>query len=121
MQRFKILIVEDEYIERQAYKIALELAGYVVCGSVSSGEEAIEQAEFEKPDIVIMDIALDGEMDGIEAAKHMISSFGIPVIYVTGYWDEDDKMRAGVSKEHEYLVKPIDSSTLVNAIAAALG
>jgi CheY-like chemotaxis protein len=86
----------------------------------SSGEQAIEIAENEKPDIMIMDIGLHGSMDGIEAAGQIKDRFGIPVIYVTGYADDNLKEKAGVDKPHEYLVKPITREDIKSSIEMAL-
>ncbi len=120
MQKIKVLIVEDEIISARSYAIVLKGLGYAICSLASTGEKAIEIAENEKPDIVIMDIGLHGSMDGLEAAKKIKDHFGTPVIYVTGYLDEDIKEKAGITEPHEYLSKPIQRTDLKNSIELAL-
>ena len=80
----RILIAEDEYIVAIGIKKMLKSLGYMVTGVASSGEDAINKAESTFPDVVLMDIMLKGNMDGIEAAKEIITKFNIPVIYLTG-------------------------------------
>lgn len=80
----RILIVEDEAIVALSLKMELETRGYKVCGFVSSGEEAIDKARAESPDLILMDINLSGEMDGIEAAEKIVSSGDARVIFFSG-------------------------------------
>ena len=116
----KILIVEDEIISARSYAIVLKGLGFEVCSLASTGEKAIEIAENEKPDIVIMDIGLHGNMDGLEAAKKIKDRFRIPVIYVTGYFDEEIRERACVTEPYEFLLKPIQREDLKKSIELAL-
>jgi CheY-like chemotaxis protein len=81
----RILIVEDESIVQLDLQRRLERMGYVVVGIASRGEEAIVKAVELKPDLVIMDVKLDGPMDGIEAARRIRGVHGTPVVYVTAY------------------------------------
>ena len=83
MSTVKILVVEDERITAEDMRKALNSVGYEVPAIVSSGEDAIKVSEEIKPDLVIMDIKLEGEMDGIEAAEKIRSKLGIPIIYLT--------------------------------------
>jgi CheY-like chemotaxis protein len=85
MSKAKILIVEDEIITAAALRNELQGLGYSISSFSTSGEKAIKTAEHELPDIVLMDIKLNGERDGIEADKEIHSRFGIPIIYMTGY------------------------------------
>lgn len=109
MVKTKILIVEDEKITAEQMKIDLENSGYQVIGSVVSGEEAIKMVEELPVDLVIMDIYLKGEMDGIEAAREIRDRFGIPVIFLTAYSDEDTVQRAKLTEPSGYIIKePFD-------------
>lgn len=89
MKKRKVLIVEDDCIVAMDTQLRLEALGYIVSGIASSGGTAISAAKEGKPDVVLMDISLKGEMNGIEAAKVISSRFGIPSIFVTGYSDAD--------------------------------
>lgn len=82
MKMYKILIVEDEEIIAFDLKLNLELNGYEVLEPCPSGAEAIAKAKAEKPDLVVMDIVLKGDMDGIEASAEM-NELGIPVVFLT--------------------------------------
>ena len=85
----KILIVEDEPAMAFILKKLITDMGYSVCASVVSGEESIIEAEKHMPDLVLMDINLEGEMDGIEAAEIILTKFGVPVIYATADGEEE--------------------------------
>ena len=84
----------------------LEDLGYTVSAVVSSGEEAIQKAEELDPDLVMMDITLEGEMDGIEAAEQITDRFNIPVIYLTGHSDDRILQRARETELSSFLQKP---------------
>lgn len=89
-----ILLVEDEALTAMSIKLELERAGYRVCKHVVSGEEAILAAQQESPDLILMDILLAGELDGIEAARQIGSIQDIPVLFMTGYPDKELEDRA---------------------------
>ncbi|WP_145975974.1 ATP-binding response regulator [Methanobacterium congolense] len=124
----KILVVEDELITAEDIKSGLEFAGYTVPAIVSSGEDAIEKAGELKPDLVLMDIKLKGEMDGIEAAGQIRVRYDIPVIYLTAYSDETTVQRAKVTEPSGYILKertglikkPFEESELHTAIEITL-
>jgi PAS domain S-box-containing protein len=124
----KILVVEDERITAEDIKSGLEFAGYTVPAIVSSGEDAIEKAGELKPDLVLMDIKLKGEMDGIEAAGQIRVRYDIPVIYLTAYSDETTVQRAKVTEPSGYILKertglikkPFEESELHTAIEITL-
>ncbi|MGB9978138.1 methanogen output domain 1-containing protein [Methanobacterium sp.] len=116
----KVLIVEDERILAIGMKRKLENVGYTVIGIACSGEEAIENAKETNPDLILMDIVLKGEMDGIEAAQQIINLYNIPVIYLTAYADEEILERAMVTEPYGYLLKPFNINELKANIKMAL-
>ena len=85
----RILIVEDEGILAEDLGLSLENLGYSVEGKVSTGREAVNLAEDLRPDLILMDIKLQGDIDGIEAADQIRTRLDIPVVYLTGYAEED--------------------------------
>ena len=116
----RILIVEDEGILAIELKEKLERLGYNVPTIASSGEEAIELASKHRPDLILMDIVLDGEMDGIEAANKIRSNFKVPIIYLTAYADDETVKRAKITEPFGYLVKPYNEKELQIALEMAL-
>ncbi|MBU7029717.1 MAG: PAS domain S-box protein [Theionarchaea archaeon] len=116
----KTLIVEDEGIVAKDMKNRLERLGYAVVAMVSSGEEALKKVEEMCPDVVLMDIVLKGEMNGIEAAEQIRTQFNIPVVYVTAYADENTLQRAKITEPYGYILKPIGDRELHIAIEMAL-
>lgn len=120
MQRPRILIVEDETIIAMDLESSLKGLGYEVTSIVSTGEEAIEKAEAENPDLILMDIRVEGEMDGIEAAAEIRGRFDIPVIFSTAYLDAERLDRAKVTMPFGYLLKPIQNRDLRVTIEMAL-
>ncbi len=116
----KILIVEDENIVAWDIKEALEKLGHTVVASVVSGAEAIQIAATARPDVVLMDIRLEGDMDGIAAAAEIYSRFDIPVIYLTAHADDHTLERATATNPFGYLVKPFRQRELHTTIQVAL-
>ncbi len=120
MTRPRIMVVEDESIIAMDIRRMLEAQGYSVPATASSGEEAIAQASKVKPDLILMDIVLKGEMDGIEAAEEIRAGLGTPIIYLTAYADDETLQRARVTEPFGYLVKPFEARELRSAIEMAL-
>jgi len=116
MIKKKILIVEDEVITAISLQHLLEHWGCGKCEKVSSGKEAIEKAMSEKPDIVLIDINLRGETNGIEAARQLQARFCVPIIFITGYSDEETIKEAKKIKPVGYFVKPLDFNKLRSTI-----
>lgn len=114
------MIVEDEIITAMALKQSLENQGYEVCPLITTGKEAIENAESEEPDIVLMDISILGEMDGIETAKEIFSHFGIPTVFMTGYDENDVREKIKQVTSAGYLIKPLNFTKLKLKIEAIL-
>ncbi len=115
-----ILIVEDEDLVARDLKKRLTELGYEVAGIKHSGQGAINGVEKSKPDIVLMDIMLKGDIDGVTAAGEIKSRFEIPVIYLTAYSDDDTLARAKITEPFGYLLKPFEIRELHTAIEIAL-
>jgi len=116
----RILVVEDEAIVARDIQQQLEKLHYSVVATVDSYEEAIRQAGACKPDLVLMDIVLEGGRDGIDAAQIMCSRFNIPVVYLTAFSDREKLQRACATEPYGYLVKPFEPRELHTTIQAAL-
>jgi putative nucleotidyltransferase with HDIG domain len=108
----KILVVEDERIVGEDIKFRLQKLGYSVPPIVRSGEEAIKKVKALSPDLVLMDIVLDGEMDGVEAATIIKSHYDIPVVYLTAYSDSKTLERAKITEPYGYVLKPFEDRDL---------
>ena len=115
-----LMLVEDERIVAFDLKRQLQGFGYHVGSIVASGEQAISQAATDKPDLVLMDIHLEGRMDGIEAATTIRSRQQIPVVFLTAYAEDDTLRRALDSRPFGYLVKPCEGRELHATIQMAL-
>jgi signal transduction histidine kinase len=98
----------------------LEGFGYQVCGLAASGPMAIQLADEHRPDLILMDIKLKGEMDGIEAAGHVRALFEVPIIFVTAFTDDETLIRVKASSSYGYLVKPYHERELKISIELAL-
>ena len=120
MAKAQILIVEDERIVAQDIRVTLVNLGYSVAAVVSSGEAAIEKAEELRPDLVLMDIVLREDMDGIQAAEQIRTRFDIPVVYLTAYADEKRLERAKLTQPFGYVLKPFNDRELHTNIEMAL-
>ena len=116
----RILIAEDELIAGKSIRNTLTSLGYNVLGIVTSGEEVVRQAGKMLPDIVLMDIKLKGEVDGIEAARQIQCHFNIPVIYLTDFSDDAILQRAKLTEPFGYTIKPINGRELLTTIEMAL-
>ncbi len=116
----RILIVEDEGIIAKDIERALQKLAYHVVGIVSTGEEALLQAADERPDLVLMDIMLKGEIDGIETAQRIRQQFGVPVVYLTAFGDPKTLQRATATAPFGYVLKPFEDRELYAAVESAL-
>ncbi len=116
----RILVAEDEGLVATDVKMTLESYGYEVCSIASTGEEALLKCEGERPDLVLMDIMLAGQMDGIEAADRIKGLYDIPVVYLTAYSDEVLLKRAKKTEPFGYLVKPFGDRELYSTIEMAI-
>ena len=102
------MIVEDEVILSSLLKKQLEVEGYFVCGCFTTGEKAIEFVKTTKPDVILMNIRLVGEIDGIEAAEKILEKSNIPMIFMTGYGESDVVVRTQKINPIACLIKPVE-------------
>ena len=116
----RILVVEDEKIVAEDIRLTLSDLGYEVAAVVATGEEAIEKCAELEPDLVLMDIVLEGEIDGIETAKRMRSVCDVPIIYLSAYANYMTGDRMPVTEPYSYLLKPFKPVDLGSAIKIAL-
>jgi signal transduction histidine kinase len=116
----RILIVEDEGIVARDLQTSLEALGHVVCGTSATGPDAVRQARTERPDVVLMDIRLRGEMDGIEAARRIRQERDVPVVFLTAYADQDTLERAADVGPYGYVLKPFEEQELHVTVLMAL-
>jgi PAS domain S-box-containing protein len=120
MPATRILIVEDEMLIARELESRLTGLGYEVVDIASSGREAINLVEQGQPHLVLMDIVLKGDMDGIEAATQIRRRWSLPVIYLTAYTDDNTLKRARVTEPFGYIVKPFSERELRANIEMAL-
>ena len=114
----RILVAEDETIIRLDLKETLERAGFEVCGEARDGEEAVELAREEKPDLAVLDVKMP-RLDGIEAARRILAERPIPIVMLTAYGHDELVARAVEAGVFAYLVKPFRESDLLPAIQTA--
>jgi CheY-like chemotaxis protein len=120
MEKINILVVEDENILALGLKKKLENLGYAVTGMADSGDETFRQIEANLPDLILMDIVIKGEMDGIETAAKLKKSYSIPVIYLTAYADDEILKRAARTEPYGYILKPYKEKELKANIEMAI-
>lgn len=120
MPKPKILIVEDDGIVAMDIEGRLIKLGYDVCGKKASGEGAIEVVKNESPDLVLMDIVLKGNLDGIETSEIIQSRFGVPIVFLTAHADEERFERAKITTPFGYIIKPFRDKELKITIEMAL-
>ncbi|HAJ57984.1 MAG TPA: hybrid sensor histidine kinase/response regulator [Cyanobacteria bacterium UBA8543] len=120
MSNAKLLLVEDEEIVAFDLEDTLHALGYEVSAIVGSGEEAIASATTIHPDLILMDILLQGRKNGIEAAKEIRSILNIPVVYLTAYADINTLQQAKLTEPFGYLIKPFQEKELQTTIEIAL-
>ncbi len=116
----KILVTEDEGIVAADIEDRLRNLGYQVTATCSSGAEALAKIAETEPDLVLMDIMIQGDMDGVETAAQVRKQFGIPVIYLTAYSDDATFQRAKITEPFGYLLKPFEERELRTNIEMAL-
>jgi two-component system response regulator LytT len=120
MSKINILITEDESIVAKDIQMSLKKLGYNVIGICNNGDDSIHTAEEHRPDIVLMDIMLKGEMSGIEAADQIRKKLNIPIIFLTAYADESTLSKAKITEPYGYIIKPFKEIDLRTTIEMAL-
>lgn len=120
MAKAGVLIVEDSFIVAYHLQKTLEGAGYLVLGIEESGEDALLKLHTIKPDIILMDIMLNGKLDGIETARDIQSKYNIPIIYITALSDMETIQRAKITQPYGYLTKPFEDREVFTNIEIAL-
>jgi two-component system, response regulator PdtaR len=113
---FKILIVEDEFLVSADLKYLLESMNYKVVGIASNGVDAIRMAGKTVPDMLLVDMTLKGNIDGIDTAKQIYNQYNIPVVYLTSFYDNDLIERAEITQPYGYIIKPLDYQELHKVI-----
>jgi DNA-binding NarL/FixJ family response regulator len=119
--RARILVVEDDSLQAINVATLLELEGRWICGCASTGERAVRLARTRRPDVVIMDVVLDGEIDGIEAARQIRSTGRCGLIFLTAYGDPATRERMRHLSPDAIIDKPASKESLVRAVEQALG
>jgi CheY-like chemotaxis protein len=119
-QAHSILIVEDERIVAKDLQQTLAGMGYDAFAIASSADEALARASARCPDVVLMDIRIKGQRDGVEAAEILRARFGVPVVYLTAHADDATIERATRSEPYGYLLKPVKAAELRSAIEVSI-
>ena len=120
MAKGKLLIAEDEKIIALDLSMRLSAFGYEVIGSVSSGKEVLEIVKANRPDLVLMDIFLKGDIDGIQTAQILRQEFFLSVIFLTAHSDDDTLQRAKLTEPYGYILKPFNDRDLRSILEMAL-
>ncbi len=118
--RTHVLIVEDEGIIAEVMRDMVERAGHTVATVVDSSDKAIDAARFHKPGLILLDIRIKGELDGIETAFWIKESLDVPIVFITAHSDRTTVERAMAARPFAYLVKPVREAELVAAIQTSL-
>jgi K+-sensing histidine kinase KdpD len=116
MSKMRVLVVEDEVLTAKTLCAGLQRLGYEIADNVASGEEAVQVASETCPDIVLMDIRLAGEMDGIEAAAQIRAQRDVPIVYLTAYEDEPLLKQARLTAPYGHILKPFQERELQRTI-----
>ncbi|MBT6226601.1 MAG: PAS domain S-box protein, partial [Candidatus Scalindua sp.] len=117
MKKNRIMIVEDDNVTARSLQMSLDKLGYIVTAIVASGEQAIQKLEKgDNPDLVLMDISLQGELDGIETARILADRFNLTVIYLTSHDDKDVFEKAKTTNPYGYLTKPFTTDDLQKVV-----
>lgn len=117
----RILLVEDDFLVAMQMESALADAGFEIAGVASSGEDAIELAMSERPQLVVMDVRLAGDRDGIDTAITLFAEHGIRSLFATAHHDEHARRRAEAAAPLGWLAKPYTMASLVTMVRRALG
>ena len=121
MAPIKVLIVEDEAIIALDIQCALERAGYEVTGIATSGDDAAASLHAKRPDVMVMDIAIEGGREGIRLARGLIRDYGVPLILLADMIDTPIAHEASRTAVHGLVIKPFGTSELLDTLNRALG
>lgn len=116
----RILVVEDDPLMGQDISLKLQQLGYEVIAVVASSDAAVEKVRETHPDLILMDIILEGEIDGIETAERILEFDSIPIVYLTAYDDEDFIRRARITEPYGYVLKPYTARELHAVVSISL-
>ncbi len=119
MGKINVLVVEDESIVSKDIQYSLKKLGYNVVGVAATGQKAIDLCGEKLPDIILMDIMLKGDINGIEASTRIKESYNIPVIFLTAYADENTLSKAKITEPYAYIIKPFKEIDLHTSIEMA--
>ncbi len=119
-RRYSILLVEDELLIREYIKFTLLAWGYRIAGEAATGEAAIRMVEENSTDLVLMDIRLKGDMDGIEAARSIRATSDVPILFMSAYEEKDVAGQGSDGLSSGYIKKPIDEEHLRRTIGNVL-
>lgn len=120
MLKINVLVVEDESIVSKDIQHSLKKLGYTIVGAAATGEKAYELAVTLSPDIILMDIMLKGDMNGIEAVEKIKEEIDVPIIYLTAYADKSTLEKAKITEPYGYIIKPFKDVDLHTTIEMAL-
>ena len=120
VEKARIMVVEDEAVISMEIQDRLTKMGHSICGTAASGEEAVSIATAKRPDLILMDVQLRGEVDGVQTAKQIRDLIEIPIIYLTAFADDRTVERAKLTQPFGYLIKPFSEKELYAAIEMAL-
>jgi DNA-binding NarL/FixJ family response regulator len=118
--RARILVVEDDYLQATNVATLLELEGRWVCGRAATGERAVQLARTRQPDVVIMDLVLGGDIDGVEAARQIRAGRSCGLIFLTAYGTPEAKDRMRLLDPDAIIDKPASKDVLIHAVERAL-
>jgi len=120
MESARILVVEDEAIIAMDIQNMLKKCGFNECDVSYSGEESVIKALAKNPDLVLMDVKLKGNLDGVSAAEQIQARLNIPVVYITGYGEETILKKAKKTNSFNYINKPFEEKELLTTIKKVL-
>ena len=120
VEKARIMVVEDEAVISMEIQERLTKMGHLVCGTAASGDEAVSVATAKHPDLILMDVQLRGDVDGVQTAERIRDRIEIPVIYLTAFADDRTVERARHTEPFGYLIKPFSEKELYAAIEMAL-
>ncbi|MDW7694081.1 LytTR family transcriptional regulator DNA-binding domain-containing protein [Flammeovirgaceae bacterium SG7u.111] len=120
MSKVSVFIIEDDFIHANRLEMYLDEMGYYLAGMASNATQALKMIEAAQPDLLLVDIHLEGDFDGVQIVEHLNKKKAIPAIFITSYRDKETFERAKLTDPYAYIVKPYDKDTLQAAIELAV-